>query len=64
MKKWKSLLFKKQRNFFLQTGRIDVTAGRVTGHHGPILDLQWNPFNDNIIASSSDDCTVCLLFHL
>ncbi|XP_071034431.1 coronin-2B [Parasteatoda tepidariorum] len=40
------------------TGRIDATAGRVTGHHGPILDLQWNPFNDNIIASSSDDCTV------
>ncbi|GBN64698.1 Coronin-2B [Araneus ventricosus] len=41
-----------------QTGRVDVTAGRVTGHHGPVLDLQWNPFNDNIIASSSDDCTI------
>ncbi|GFS52371.1 coronin-1B [Trichonephila inaurata madagascariensis] len=41
-----------------KTGRMDVTAGRVTGHHGPVLDLQWNPFNDNIIASSSDDCTI------
>lgn len=41
-----------------KTGRVDVTAGRVTGHHGPVLDLQWNPFNDNIIASSSDDCTI------
>lgn len=39
-------------------GRVDICAGRVTGHHGPVLDLQWNPFNDNIIASSSDDCTV------
>ncbi|KAG8196324.1 hypothetical protein JTE90_013809 [Oedothorax gibbosus] len=39
-------------------GRVDVSLGRVTGHNGPVLDLQWNPFNDNIIASSSDDCTI------
>jgi len=49
----------------LQTGRLDFNASRVTGHRGPVLDVKWNPFNDNIIASCSDDCTVsinmCLL---
>ncbi|KAH9368899.1 hypothetical protein HPB48_004398 [Haemaphysalis longicornis] len=40
------------------TGRVEVTAGKVTGHKGPVLDLKWNPFNDNVIASCSDDCTV------
>ena len=23
-----------------------------------MLDLQWNPFNDNVIASCAEDCTV------
>ncbi|XP_063216669.1 coronin-2B-like [Bacillus rossius redtenbacheri] len=40
------------------TGRLDFNASRVTGHRGPVLDIKWNPFNDNIIASCSDDCTV------
>ncbi|XP_077483425.1 coronin-2B-like isoform X3 [Amblyomma americanum] len=40
------------------TGRVEVSAGKVTGHKGPVLDLKWNPFNDNVIASCSDDCTV------
>ncbi|XP_026497028.2 coronin-2B-like isoform X1 [Vanessa tameamea] len=42
------------------TGRLDFNASRVTGHKGPVLDIKWNPFNDNIIASCSDDCTVKL----
>ncbi|XP_044726544.1 coronin-2B-like isoform X2 [Chrysoperla carnea] len=42
------------------TGRIDFNASRVTGHRGPVLDIKWNPFNDNIIASCSDDCTIKL----
>ncbi|GME34887.1 hypothetical protein GTA08_BOTSDO00645 [Neofusicoccum parvum] len=25
------------------------------GHTGPVLDTDWNPFNDNVIASGSDD---------
>ncbi|KAL4707911.1 hypothetical protein ACJJTC_013702, partial [Scirpophaga incertulas] len=33
------------------TGRLDFNASRVTGHKGPVLDIKWNPFNDNIIAS-------------
>nr|CAI5833955.1 unnamed protein product [Callosobruchus analis] len=42
------------------TGRLNFNASRVTGHSGPILDVKWNPFNDNIIASCSDDCTIKL----
>lgn len=45
---------------FFQTGRLDFNASRVTGHTGPVLDIKWNPFNDNVIASSSDDCTVIM----
>lgn len=32
----------------------------MTGHAGPVLDLKWCPFNDNLIASGADDCTVKL----
>ncbi|XP_063978268.1 coronin-2B-like isoform X2 [Diachasmimorpha longicaudata] len=42
------------------TGRLDFNANRITGHTGPVLDIKWNPFNDNVIASCSDDCTVKL----
>ncbi|XP_074597900.1 coronin-2B-like [Brevipalpus obovatus] len=45
-----------------KTGRIEVNYGRVTGHQGPVLDLRWNPFNDNVIASCSDDCTIRLWY--
>ncbi|KAK7789673.1 hypothetical protein R5R35_011444 [Gryllus longicercus] len=44
------------------TGRLDFNSSRVTGHRGPVLDIKWNPFNDNIIASCSDDCTVKLWY--
>lgn len=49
-------IFEKTVSF--QTGRLDFNASRVTGHTGPIMDIKWNPFNDNVIASCSDDCTV------
>jgi WD40 repeat protein len=39
-------------------GRVDLNAPKVTGHQGAVLDLQWCPFNDNIIASGSEDCLV------
>lgn len=41
-----------------QTGRIDINLPKVTGHRGPVLDLKWNPFNDNEIASCSEDTTI------
>lgn len=41
-----------------QTGRIDFQCSKVVGHSSQILDLKWNPFNDHVIASASDDCSV------
>lgn len=28
----------------------------ITGHKGPVLDLEFNPFNDSVIATVSEDC--------
>ncbi|XP_062619419.1 coronin-2B-like isoform X5 [Saccostrea cucullata] len=42
------------------SGRVDPKTPHVCGHAGVVLDIKFNPFNDNIIASSSEDCTVKL----
>nr|XP_017209757.2 coronin-2B isoform X2 [Danio rerio] len=39
-------------------GRVDPHYPRVCGHQGSVMDIKWSPFMDNIIASSSEDCTV------
>ncbi|XP_018026274.1 coronin-1B, partial [Hyalella azteca] len=39
-------------------GRIAADYPLVGGHKGPVLDIAWDPFNDNVIASGSDDCVV------
>ena len=41
-----------------RTGRVEHSVWKVTGHEGPVLDVRWNPFNDNIVASASEDCRV------
>ncbi|XP_030439188.1 coronin-1C isoform X1 [Gopherus evgoodei] len=41
-----------------KTGRIDKSYPTVCGHTGPVLDIDWSPHNDQIIASGSEDCTV------
>ena len=41
-----------------RTGRVEHNVWKVTGHEGPVLDLRWNPFNDNMLASASEDCRV------
>ena len=41
-----------------QTGRIDKTYPTVCGHTGPVLDIDWCPHNDLVIASGSEDCKV------
>ncbi|KAG9341196.1 hypothetical protein JZ751_019635 [Albula glossodonta] len=41
-----------------QTGRIDPHHPKVCGHQGNVLDIKWNPFIDNIIASCSEDSSV------
>jgi hypothetical protein len=43
-----------------KVGRIDINYPKVTGHTDPVLDVAWNPFNDNEIASSSQDCNIKL----
>ncbi|NXJ06637.1 COR2A protein, partial [Odontophorus gujanensis] len=41
-----------------QTGKLDPHYPRVCGHKGNVLDIKWNPFNDFVIASCSEDATV------
>lgn len=41
-----------------QTGRIDKAYPTVCGHTGPVLDIDWCPHNDQVIASGSEDCNV------
>ncbi|KNC46307.1 coronin [Thecamonas trahens ATCC 50062] len=38
-------------------GKIGTTAPLFAGHTGTVLDTQFNPFNDFIVASGSEDCT-------
>jgi len=42
----------------VKTGRVEPTLPKVCGHRGPITDIQWNPFDDDVIASSSEDALV------
>lgn len=42
----------------LQVGRVPIDAPKVTGHGRPVLDIEWNPFNDQEIASSSEDGSI------
>ncbi|KAI9357008.1 hypothetical protein DFJ73DRAFT_821808 [Zopfochytrium polystomum] len=39
-----------------QTGRIDPPV--FTGHTSAVLDTDFNPFNDHIVASCAEDCRV------
>ena len=39
-------------------GRLDPTAPCINGHTGAVLDFDFNPFDDHIIASASEDLTV------
>eukprot|EP00033_Pygsuia_biforma_P000142 GCRY01000179.1.p1 GENE.GCRY01000179.1~~GCRY01000179.1.p1 ORF type:complete len:454 (-),score=108.09 GCRY01000179.1:30-1391(-) len=39
------------------SGKLLPSQPLFTGHTGAVLDLDFNPFNDSIIASGSEDCT-------
>ncbi|XP_069788862.1 coronin-1C-like isoform X2 [Narcine bancroftii] len=43
-----------------KTGRIDKAYPTVCGHTGPVLDIEWCPHNDQIIASGSEDCSIMI----
>ena len=39
-------------------GRLDVGLPKISAHKEYVLDLQWNPYNDNMIASCSEDGSI------
>jgi WD40 repeat protein len=41
-------------------GKIPTDLPCIRGHHGPVLDLDFMPFNENILATCSEDTTVQL----
>lgn len=45
-------------SILFQYGRVDMNAPKVVGHKSAVLDIQWCPHNDNVIASSSEDTTI------
>jgi coronin-1B/1C/6 len=44
-----------------QPGKLEPTqVPLVSGHKGAVLDLEFDPFNDSILATGSEDCTAKL----
>ncbi|XP_040273231.1 coronin-2A [Bufo bufo] len=41
-----------------QSGKLDPHYPKVSGHRGNVLDIKWNPFDDYVIASCSEDASV------
>lgn len=41
----------------LQVGRIEKDYPFVDAHRAPCHEIAWSPFNDNVIASCSEDTT-------
>lgn len=41
----------------LQVGRIEKDYPFVDAHRAPCHEVAWSPFNDNVIASCSEDTT-------
>lgn len=39
-------------------GRVEPETPIVTGHSAPVLDFDFNPFRDDILASGSEDMTI------
>lgn len=43
-----------------ETGRCKAERTTIATHKGKVLDSEWNPFNDDIIATASEDTEVHL----
>lgn len=37
-----------------KVGRFDINYPKVAGHKNNVLDIAWNPFNDNVIAAADE----------
>ena len=44
--------------YFPQTGRLVSGHPRFEGHSGKVLDIKFNPFNANILASAGEDSRI------
>ncbi|VDM98640.1 unnamed protein product [Thelazia callipaeda] len=42
--------------YHMGRGRMEV--GKIKDHEGAVCDVKWNPFNDNVLATGSQDATV------
>lgn len=42
---------------FSMKGKVDPKLPLITGHKNPVLDLDFSPFNDNLVVSVSEDCS-------
>ena len=42
------------------TGKVGSNLPLFSGHKGAVLETKFNPFNDQIIASGSEDCTAMI----
>lgn len=40
---------------------MDKNYPMVIGHSGPVLDIDWCPHDDNVLASGSEDCTAMVI---
>jgi coronin-1B/1C/6 len=45
---------------FSQTGKLPFDQPCLQGHAGDVTDIQFNPFNDNTLATASTDATIKL----
>lgn len=43
-----------------ETGSVGPTRPLIRGHTGPVLDFDFNPFNDLQLLTASEDCTLKL----
>ncbi|EEC48862.1 coronin like protein [Phaeodactylum tricornutum CCAP 1055/1] len=42
-------------------GRFDISTSQyVSGHSGAVLDIDWNPFDDSMMATASEDTNIKL----
>lgn len=40
--------------------RLEADVPLIRGHAGPVVDFDFSPFNDNLLATASEDGTVKL----
>lgn len=45
---------------FNKPGKVPIDLPLIAGHAGPVLDFEFNPFADDLLASASEDSTIKL----